>query len=78
MKMTRRIKLALVGLAVLALPTLGHAQNLLVYGGFETDNDVPLPTILNPLMPGFWGVEQAVRDTGSTTGGTLYKVTWMR
>ena len=77
MKMTRRIKLALVGLAVLALPTLGHAQNLLVYGGFETDNVVPLPTIVNPLTPGFWGVEQAVRDTGPTNGVIPYKGSWM-
>ena len=77
MKMTRRIKLALVGLAVLALPTLGHAQNLLVYGGFETDNVVPLAGIVNPLQPGLWGVEVAVRDTGPTNGIIPYKGSWM-
>ncbi|MCH7904525.1 MAG: PEP-CTERM sorting domain-containing protein [Armatimonadetes bacterium] len=77
MNMTRRTKLALVGLAVLALPTLGHAQNLLVYGGFETDNVVPLAGIVNPLQPGLWGVERAVRDTGPTGGVIPYKGNWM-
>ena len=59
-------KLALVGLVILALPTLGRAS-LLVYGGFEQDNVVPLADAVrfggggDEFWPGVWGVEVAVR-----------------
>ena len=73
--MTHMTKLALAILSVLALPTLGRAQ-LLVRGGFEIINNVvPLSTIVNPLVPGFWGVEQAVR---TQSGGVIpYQGSWM-
>ncbi len=75
--MTHMTKLALAILSVLALPTLGRAQ-LLVHGGFEIDNIIPLATAVGPpFVPGVWGVEQAVRDTGPTGGVIPYQGSWM-
>ena len=74
--MTHMSKLVLVGLVVLALPTLGRAQNVLIFGGFETNNVVPLAGIVNPLLAGSWGVEQAVR-TGTSGSVMPYKGDWM-
>ena len=76
--MTHMSKFALAGLTALALPTLGHAQELLVQGGFEAPNLVSLPTAVGPpFVPGVWGVEQAVRDTGPTNDIIPYKGNWM-
>lgn len=76
--MTHMTKLALAILSVLALPTLGRAQNLLVRPGFEIDNIVPLSNIVNPNMSsGRWGVEQAVRDMGPTSGIIPHQGSWM-
>ncbi|MCH7904526.1 MAG: PEP-CTERM sorting domain-containing protein [Armatimonadetes bacterium] len=70
-------KLVLVGLAVLALPTLGRA-NLITDGGFELN---PLQSFGFPLgppfVPGIWGVEYAARVT-TGPGGIIPKAgNWM-
>ena len=67
-------KLALVGLVILALPTLGRAANLLVYGGFELDNIQTLADAVrhgpnnDEFWPGVWGVEEAVRVMDDHSG----------
>ena len=76
--MTHMTKLTLAILSVLALPTLGRAQNLLIKGSFgDPNNVVPLSTIVNPMTSGEWGVEEAVRDTGPTNGVNPHSNPWI-
>ena len=75
--MKHMTKLALAGLAILALPTLGRA-NLITDGGFELN---PLQSFGfpngPPFVPGIWGVESAARVT-TGPGGIIPKAgNWM-
>jgi len=62
---------------VIALMALPARAVLIVDGGFESLNVVPLSSIVTPLTPGRWGVENATRVQSHPSGVMPKEGNWM-